>query len=239
MRARLRRFLDEAAAINDSDALLKSFRDILREIGFTVSSYHVLSSEFRKLPFDDGARYVAFPEDWVRRYIDANYFDADPIMATARRVGAPFRWSDLAAFHELSGREKEFLSDLRAAGLDSGFAVPVTSASGDAAYFGVGGVGHDFKGTPGALAELELLCQHLHVRFEALESARRDVALSPRETEVLSLIARGKSNSVIADIIGISSNTVDAVVRRCFEKLGTDNRVEAVLKAASRRLILA
>lgn len=239
MHERARRFLDEAATITDLDQLLAAFRATLLELGFTVSSYHVLSSEFRKVPYEPGARYVDFPDDWVRRYVDSNYFDADPIMATARKIGAPFRWSDLGAFHTLTARENEFLDDLRSAGLDAGFAVPVTSAAGDSAYFGVGGRDHDFSGAPGALAELQLICRHLHICFEAIESERRAVALSPREKEVLSLIARGKSNSVIADIIGIPNNTVDAIVRRCFKKLATDNRVEAVLKAVSRRLILA
>jgi DNA-binding CsgD family transcriptional regulator len=54
--------------------------------------------------------------------------------------------------------------------------------------------------------------------------------LSPRETEVMAWVARGKSNSVIADILGISSHTVDAHLRRAYSKLGVYERVSATVR---------
>ncbi len=55
--------------------------------------------------------------------------------------------------------------------------------------------------------------------------------LSPREAEILQWISRGKSNSVIADILGISRHTVDTHVRRIFRKLDTSDRTTASLRA--------
>lgn len=56
----------------------------------------------------------------------------------------------------------------------------------------------------------------------------RDVALSPRQKEVLSLIARGHSNKEIARILDTALPTVKNHVANIFEKLGTSNRVAAV-----------
>lgn len=61
--------------------------------------------------------------------------------------------------------------------------------------------------------------------------------LSPRETEILHLIAGGKSNPEIAIITGISENTVKSHVRALMEKLEAHNRV-LLLAAAARRGLL-
>lgn len=54
------------------------------------------------------------------------------------------------------------------------------------------------------------------------------VSLSPRQREVLSLIALGKSNKEIARALDTALPTVKNHVANIFEKLGTRNRVAAV-----------
>jgi DNA-binding CsgD family transcriptional regulator len=53
-------------------------------------------------------------------------------------------------------------------------------------------------------------------------------ALSPREIEVLRLLATGKSNQQIADALFISLNTVNRHVSNVYAKTGAANRAEAV-----------
>jgi len=52
--------------------------------------------------------------------------------------------------------------------------------------------------------------------------------LSPRETEVLGLLARGYLYKEVADMIGISLPTVKTYIRRICEKLQVHSRAEAV-----------
>jgi DNA-binding NarL/FixJ family response regulator len=57
-------------------------------------------------------------------------------------------------------------------------------------------------------------------------------ALTPRETEVLSLMAEGHSNSAIVEQLGISQSAVEKHVRKVFTKLGlpeTDHHHRRVL----------
>lgn len=54
--------------------------------------------------------------------------------------------------------------------------------------------------------------------------------LSTRQLEILGWVAKGKSNSVIATILGISPHTVDTHLRRAFERLGTTDRTVAVIR---------
>lgn len=55
--------------------------------------------------------------------------------------------------------------------------------------------------------------------------------LTEREREVLDLIARGRSNSDIAEALVISPNTVRNHITSIFDKLGVSDRAEAIVKA--------
>lgn len=57
------------------------------------------------------------------------------------------------------------------------------------------------------------------------------VALTPRETEVLAWLAKGKTNRDIADILGMSPRTVNKHLEHIFEKLGVETRTAAVAAA--------
>jgi DNA-binding NarL/FixJ family response regulator len=54
-----------------------------------------------------------------------------------------------------------------------------------------------------------------------------DAELTPREREVLSLMASGATNAVIATRLVISENTVKSHVKQILRKLGAGNRAEA------------
>ena len=51
--------------------------------------------------------------------------------------------------------------------------------------------------------------------------------LTPREREVLRLVAEGWSNARIAEALGISAKTASVHVSNILAKLGVENRVEA------------
>ncbi len=57
------------------------------------------------------------------------------------------------------------------------------------------------------------------------------ITLSPRETEVLALVAQGSSNPDIARALFLSEATVKTHLLHVFEKLGVSDRTRAVTKA--------
>ena len=66
------------------------------------------------------------------------------------------------------------------------------------------------------------------------ETRKGAKGLSPRETEVLGLVAKGLANREIGDRLGISENSVKMHLKRVNFKLGASDRTEAVQLALQR-----
>lgn len=67
--------------------------------------------------------------------------------------------------------------------------------------------------------------------FVRNDKALAALGISPRECEVLELLAEGASNKVIARRLEISPNTVKTHAARLFEKLEAQSRTQVVRKA--------
>jgi DNA-binding NarL/FixJ family response regulator len=63
------------------------------------------------------------------------------------------------------------------------------------------------------------------------------VPLTPREIEVLSLVAKGLSNAEVAERIGRAEGTVKVHLKNILQKLGVDDRTDAVTTAMRRGFI--
>ena len=72
---------------------------------------------------------------------------------------------------------------------------------------------------------------------EPQRAKRRDDGLTPREVEVLLMVARGVSNRAIAAELVLSEKTVRNHVERIYAKLGVSNRIGASLYALESGLV--
>jgi DNA-binding CsgD family transcriptional regulator len=61
--------------------------------------------------------------------------------------------------------------------------------------------------------------------------------LNDREIEMLTWVARGKTSAQIADMLGLAKRTIDFHIDNARLKLGATTRTQAVVKAATERLI--
>ena len=189
---------------------------------------------------DEGKTRIAaggVPLSWLRPYVREKLYRVDPIPIFALRIESPFFWSDIYEKAKLEAHQKAFLKRFEEQNLGEGLAVQVFGPGGRNGYFGLGIKGE--RPSRDKISEYQCVCNIGHQRY--CENVRSRLPtpppLSVRELQILEWVARGKSNSVIADIMGISIHTVDAYLRRVFLKLGTTDRITAAIRGMGTGLI--
>lgn len=78
-----------------------------------------------------------------------------------------------------------------------------------------------------------LVAKHMQRFFAAPPVPSVFPGLTPREHEVLEMIARGRGNSDIASTLGLSAKTVRNHVSNLFAKLQVADRAQAIVRARS------
>lgn len=73
--------------------------------------------------------------------------------------------------------------------------------------------------------------------FERNDAAIRSLGLTPRECELLDLLASGQSTKEMARQLGISPNTAKTHLASIYEKLAVQRRIQAIHKARELALI--
>lgn len=228
------KFLEDSLSAASTHDLVELFESMVATVGFRYYAYHFLTRDFRKLEFDSSLRCYNLPNGWLELYVKRNYFRIDPIQLAAAQRSTPFYWEEVRTLDTQLQAQCEFFQALDAAGFGVGLSVPVFSKPGTFAYFCFGS-GTDVFSLPQAdLLRLQMICFLMHQRYDQLSNGHPRPALSKRETEVLTLLAAGRSNPEIAQHLRISIHTVDTLVKRCFVKLDAKSRLEAGLLAAAR-----
>lgn len=232
-------FFSQVDAAADMSALWRVFRSYFLAMGITrIAAVHI--PPVGAPDQDQGMiRLEGFPAEWIDRYITQGRQADDPIRAQASVNAVPFRWSDIRALRTLTPAQETFLDELADIHYGDGIAIPVFGPGGRNGYVGLG-LPDGVKDIPPEIVQrCQVAAQYCHQRYcEILVRQLGDYqALSPRELEVLGWVARGKSNSVIAEIIGVSANTVDTHLRRIYGKLRVSDRVSAALAGLGHGLI--
>jgi DNA-binding NarL/FixJ family response regulator len=88
-----------------------------------------------------------------------------------------------------------------------------------------------------AFVVLEVVAWITNQGFGSLAPSAFPDGLTPREAEVLSLIAAGLSNAEIAERLVISEGTVKSHINRLLAKIGARDRAQAVAYAYQHGLV--
>jgi DNA-binding NarL/FixJ family response regulator len=68
-------------------------------------------------------------------------------------------------------------------------------------------------------------------------AADGEISLTPRQAQVLHLLARGCSTEQMADELGVAVDTVRNHIRAILRRLGVHSRLEALIEAHERDLV--
>ncbi|WP_241968591.1 helix-turn-helix transcriptional regulator [Streptomyces sp. ICBB 8177] len=181
-----------------------------------------ISHEYDAAVAAEGLRSVLAVPVVVRRRVRAVLYAAlrEPTALGDRALAAAVR---TAGGLERSIAARDDADRLRAA-------APAAWEEVRAAHAQLRTLAHD---VPDARLRGELLaaCARLESACGGTARGDRDVALSPREVDVLSCVSRGATNAAVADRLGLRPETVKAYLRSAMRKLGAHTRLEAVVAA--------
>lgn len=120
----------------------------------------------------------------------------------------------------------------------NGVIIPVHGANGRGGAAVIGFTDDNRRHRKQEIQHIQWACESAHRNFCQLrkQNARKVKSISKREKEVMKWVAAGKSNTVIADIIGISPHTVNGYLRSIYLKTGASDRTTATLRCIGESL---
>jgi DNA-binding CsgD family transcriptional regulator len=191
-----------------------------------------------------GGRRVAamsYSPEWITRYMEAQFFDVDPVLRGASASFDPVDWA------ELDWRDADrhgFRDEAVAFGVgNQGYTVPVRGPSGQYAIFTINKA-CERNSWEKLLREYRtdfmLLAHFTHQRvlkLAGLEEAAPTRPLSARERDALRMVAAGLSRGQAADKLGISENTFRVYIDSARHKLCALNVPHAIALAAHKGII--
>jgi DNA-binding CsgD family transcriptional regulator len=215
----------------DTGSLVRDYLNFAKSLGFACGASGAWM-------LTNGARYTRFyfntcPLDWRATYERRKLHLVDPFLIEASRSSEAFlytekreSWLKETALHPVIDLAEGY-------GWREIMGVLIHGPFG---YHGIVSLG-SFE-TPRLAAEerlaLELASRRIHNRCRAEPGfglgPQTKADLSPRQIECMRWSARGKSDTDIADLMGLSKSTVHFHIEEAKKKLAVRTRVEAVAR---------
>lgn len=224
-------FVEEVDRLQNSDEVVDHLAKAVEPLGLEKVMLAGLPEE----KLEQAVLGHRWPADYFDLYTRENYVRFSPLVRRCRTSSTPFAWRIEDFSDETDPRAQEVMRVGATYGVLSGFIVPVHSVKGQDA--GVSMSGERFELPPRARPALHMMALYAFERLRSLRingpftSACRKRALTPREREVLTWIAQGKTAWEVGEILHIAKRTVDEHVQTAARKLGARNRTHAVALA--------
>lgn len=217
---------------------LDQLRGLLEQVGASFSLDYFALAHHVDLgqPPASAVLLTNYPAGWLNTVLERRYFVDDPVFAASQHAGAGFLWDEVGELIRLSDRQKRILAAARRQGLGPGFTVPINlrGEPGGSCSFAVR-PGRRFPDATAAAAQsIGWFAFEAARRLSAARSGRtrgRASPLTARQLDCVVLIAKGKSDSVIGQLLGISPRTVNSYVEDAKRRHAVASRQQLVISA--------
>ncbi|GAB3551448.1 autoinducer-binding transcriptional regulator BpsR [Noviherbaspirillum agri] len=227
---------DALLTIESEQELFKQAARIANSMGFDYCAYGIQMPVPVSRP--NVALFNNYSDEWRQCYDARGYLAVDPTVRHALRSSLPLLWSD-----QLFADTPEFWDDARKHGLEVGWAQASRDASGTVGLLTLARGAETFTESELAAnqARMSWLGQYVHAAMARLLTPRlapeSRVVLTAREKEVLRWTAEGKTAYEISQILNVAERTVNFHINNIVGKLGTANKTQAAVKAATLGLL--
>ncbi len=236
---KLEDFIAKLKLVNETNDVWDVLMQFVSSVGIDALSYYHIAPPGS---IDFSTKYfmaIGFEEDLVAEHRRSLECFSEDFKPSSHPIIEPFLWSQ--AFEKLSStpEQMDLLSKFYGHPPSDGLVLPVYGPNARNGYVVLRfkGANHNFNLASANMLSFAAYNAHLHFCRIQAENKSHDVYLTNREQEVLKWVARGKSNNVIAEIVGISQHTVNGYLRRIYLKTRTSDRTSATLRAIGDSLI--
>jgi DNA-binding CsgD family transcriptional regulator len=238
-------FIEEANRAATAEDISRLFAKALKDFGYDRFCYSLMTDHPSVGLNAQHGILSNYPEDWMEYYKANQYEKKDPIPRYAFSTSRPFTWDGLLQTCKLTSDQEKVMNEAKEARLFDGVGIPICGHNGELAGVGLASSLGGVRPDKNLLCKLRTLVNQFHLVFTELD--RKDcveadlngnVHLTVREKEILLWAAEGKSDSVIAEILGVSHATIRFHMNNIFKKLNANERTLATVKAIRQGLIL-
>lgn len=222
---------NHCARTGSLSALAGHVEAAVRDIGFRWFSLIKLIDLQRDA--HQGVIIQDYPNSWFDEIVEKRLYEDSAILSASTRSFGGICWSKICDRFPLSDRQHHTLQRGRDHGLHGGFTIAMPVPEGPSAAFTVarskpGEVGEQEKVAVRAIATIAL--EHAR-RLLFLEIQPKPKPLTARQRECTALVAQGKTDWEIGQIIGISRDTVHEYIEAARKKFDVRSRPQLVLAA--------
>lgn len=231
--AEISAFAQCISLVGDYEALAEVLGAITVALGcrYFALTHHV---DFPNKP-SGSVRLHNYPIAWELWFDAHGLGKADPMHRASHKVSRGFRWSEARLLLPFNAGDQTVLDAALAHGIGDGFTIPSNIPGqllGSCTFASAPDVKMADDDIPAAqylgLLAFEKACSLLDVKRVLVAPP-----LTPRQREVLVLVACGKSDWEIAFMLDISHATATGHVREARQRYGTANRILLAMRAVA------
>jgi len=235
-------FIDGLDRLSSLDQLIPAFETLIAKYGY---GYFRCAEIVRvNEPIDPKNAFGKLNKDWSIHYRGQEYVFHDSTVQMALKTKYPFTWSALQGNKRINSIAKRMFDEAKYDFDHSdGIVVPIHMSNGSVSVFSV--IGKEPNTQPNVVRAIGLAAVYLHSKAQPFILEDSDIAspsfkspISKRQLDCLQWVAEGKTDWEISQILGISEATVHNHVEAAKRSLSVRTRMQAVVEASRRRLII-
>lgn len=191
-------------------------------------------------PTTDKVRLSNYPLEWLALLRQEDGFE-EPVLKAAERACSGFRWSRLHELVKLTERQQKYMERAVHHGLAEGFTVPnhIPGETLGSCHFAVRRRANLLEESlPAAQAlgcfAFEAARRLLEISTEPSESYVVPAPLTDRQRDCVLFAAKGKSDSVIAQLLNIRPRTVNEHIEAAKRRYSVATRTQLIVRALFR-----
>jgi LuxR family quorum-sensing system transcriptional regulator CciR len=238
----VQQFVRQAAKARSMSGLRSLIQGACEELRF---DYFALVHHIRfGRPTSQHVRLTNYPPEWIASIRQRDRV-SDPVLRMAERTSTGFRWQELKTLTKLSDQDRAVLAQAARHGIGEGFTVPnhIPGEAFGSCHFAVA-VGKSFPEENVYAAQsigcfaFEAARRLMATDAQPSETYLEPVPLTERQRECLVFAAKGKSDSVIAQLLAIRPRTVNEHIEAAKRRYCVSTRSQLMVRALFRSEIL-